>query len=95
LQHDMIVDDLEVMRRVVETAVSAGRLPQEALRGVDIRATAPSLAVRDRLRDAQADQILVRHGAMSVQSMALRHGLDPEHEARLMAAGRQDDGGMD
>ncbi len=87
LQHDMIVNDLEVMQRVVEAAVMAGRLPDEALGEVEIRATAPSLAVRDRLRDAQADQILVRHGAMSVQSMALRHGLDPEHEARLFGAG--------
>lgn len=86
LQHDMIVDDLAVMQRVVEAAVIAGRLPEEALTEVEIRAIAPSLAVRDRLRDAQADQILVRHGAMSVQSMALRHGLDPEHEARLMAS---------
>jgi hypothetical protein len=34
------------------------------------------------LRDAQADQILVRHGAMSVETMAMRHGLDPEQEQR-------------
>ena len=33
---------------------------------VDIRGIPPTLAVRDRLKDAQADQILVRNGAMSV-----------------------------
>ncbi len=89
LQHDMIVDDLEVMQKVVQAAIMAGRLPDEALGEVEIRAIPPSLAVRDRLRDAQADQILVRLGAMSVQSMALRHGLDPEHEARLISAGTE------
>jgi hypothetical protein len=73
-------DDLEVMWRVVNGAVAAGRLPAEALSAVDIRAIAPTLAVRDRLKDAQADQILLRNGAMSVQTMALRHGLDPEQE---------------
>jgi hypothetical protein len=36
--------------------------------------------VRDRLKDAQADQILVRNGAMSAATMALRAGLDPGHE---------------
>jgi hypothetical protein len=43
------------------------------------------LAVRDRLRDAQADQILVRNQAMSVQTMAMRHGLDPQREQHLIA----------
>jgi capsid protein len=81
LQHDMREDDLEVMWRVVENAVAAGRLPAEALATVDLRAIAPTLAVRDRLKDAQADQILVRNGAMSVQTMALRHGLEPDADA--------------
>jgi hypothetical protein len=50
------------------------------------------LAVRDRLKDAQADQILVRNGAMSVQTMAMRNGLDPEQEERLIGdGGRQNE----
>ena len=85
LQHDMIEDDLEVMRRVVAGAVVTGRLPREALTSVDIQATAPTLAVRDRLKDAQADQILLRNGAMSTQTMATRHGLDPEQEQQSIA----------
>ncbi|HEY4759727.1 MAG TPA: hypothetical protein VIH42_04030, partial [Thermoguttaceae bacterium] len=84
LQHDMLEDDLDVMRRVVFHAVGTGRLPAEALTTVDIRGIPPTLAVRDRLKDAQADQILVRNRAMSVQTMALRHGLDAEHEQRLI-----------
>jgi len=87
LQHDMLTDDLEVMWRVVGHAVAAGRLPAEALTAVEIRAIPPTLAVRDRLKDAQADQILLRNGAMSVQTMAMRHGLDPEHEQQSIARG--------
>ena len=51
---------------------------------VDIRGIPPTLAVRDRLKDAQADQILVRNGAMSVATMAMRNGLDPEQEQQLI-----------
>jgi len=85
LQHDMVEDDLEVMRRVIAAAVEAGRRPAEALAAVEIRAVPPTLAVRDRLRDAQADQILLRNRAMSVQTMAMRHGLEPEQEQQLIA----------
>jgi len=83
LQHDMIEDDREVMRRVIGAAVDASRLPNDAIESIDIRAIAPTLAVRDRLKDAQADQILMRNGAMSAQTMAMRHGLDPEEEQAL------------
>jgi len=85
LQYEMLEDDLDLMRRVVFHAVEAGRLPAEAITAVDIRGIPPTLAVRDRLKDAQADQILVRNGAMSVQTMSMRNGLDPEHERQLIA----------
>jgi capsid protein len=85
LQHEMLEDDVSLLRRVVGHAVASGRLPSEALLAVDIRGIPPSLAVRDRLKDAQADQILVRNGAMSVATMAMRSGLDPEQEERLIA----------
>jgi capsid protein len=84
LQHEMVEDDLELLARVIAVAVEAGRLPREALTEVDIEGIPPSLAVRDRLKEAQADQILVRQGAMSPQTLALRHGLDPEKEQRLV-----------
>lgn len=87
LQHEMIEDDVELFGRVVRNAVSVGRLPVEALAAVEIRGIPPTLAVRDRLKDSQADQILVRNGAMSAATMALRAGLDPEQEER--AIGRQ------
>jgi capsid protein len=84
LQHEMLADDLEVLWRAVRHAVDAGRLPAESLVAVEIRGIPPTLAVRDRLKDAQADQILVRNGAMSVETMAMRNGLDPAQEERLI-----------
>lgn len=83
LQNETIEDDLELFSRVLSHAVDAGRLPPEALTAVELRAIAPTLAVRDRLRDAQADQILVRNGAMSPETMAMRHGLDPSQEGHI------------
>ena len=83
LQHDMLDDDREVLRRVVEHAVHTGRLDEAAISGLTIQATPPTLEVRDRLREAQADQILVRNGAMSVATMSARHGLNPKQELEL------------
>jgi capsid protein len=85
LQNEMIAEDLEVMHRVVGAAIDAGRLPAEAATAVEVRGIPPTVAIRDRLRDAQADRILVDCGAMSVATMAMRHGLDPQREQRLMA----------
>jgi len=76
LQHELIEDDLELLDRVIQAAVQVGRLPREAARLVRVQATAPSLAVRDRLREAQADQILVRNGAMTAETLARRHGVE-------------------
>jgi capsid protein len=84
LQHEMIEDDLDLLHRVLRAAIAAGRLPREALTQIDIEGIPPSLAVRDRLKEAQADQILVRNGAMSPQTLSLRHGLDAEKEQRLI-----------
>jgi capsid protein len=84
LQHEMLEDDIALLWRVLRHAVDSGRLPAEALTVVSIRGIPPTLAVRDRLKDAQADQILVRNGAMSVQTMAMRNGLDPEQEQQLI-----------
>jgi len=80
MQHEMIEEDVELLGRVVDAAVAAGRLPSEASTAVEITGVAPSVATRDRLRDARADQILLQCGAMSPRTMAMRHGLEPEKE---------------
>ena len=58
LQRDMIEDDREILFRVLAYAVDAGRLPADAPDDVDVQAIAPTLAVRNRLHDAKADEIL-------------------------------------
>ena len=80
LQTEMIRDDLEVMHRVVAEAVLAGRLPENIEQIVAITAVPPTLAVRDRLSEAKADEILLKNGILSPQTMAMRYGLDPARE---------------
>jgi capsid protein len=84
LQYEMLEEDTDLLWRVLRHAVAMGRLPTETLTAIDFRGIPPTLAVRDRLKDTQADQILVKSGAMSVQTMAVRNGLDPEQEEQLI-----------
>ena len=83
LQQEMVLDDLCVFRRVIDNAVVAGRLPVESQTMIDVQAIPPLLAVRDRLDEARADQILLDSGVMSKQTMAMRYGLDPKLETSL------------
>ena len=80
LQHELMEDDREVFARVLQTAAEAGRLPADLPGRVELQIEPPSVAVRNALEEAQVDEILVRNGAMSVATMALRHGLDPAKE---------------
>jgi capsid protein len=84
LQQEMIEQDVELLWRVVAAAVEAGQLPNAVVSQVEIRGLPPSLAVRDRLQEARADEILVRNRAMSIETLAVRYGLDPERERRLI-----------
>ena len=84
LQHAMIQADQRIMQRAIDSAARAGRLPDDAALLVRIEAIPPSLAVRDRLREARADEILLKSGILSPQTMALRHGLDPQRESQLI-----------
>ena len=88
LQQDMIADDLEVLWFALRAGADAGRLPRQVLEDVEIQCVPPPLCARDRLREAQADRILVLSGAMSARTMALRHGLDPDRE--IGPAGSED-----
>ena len=83
LQHEMVLDDLCVFRRVINNAIAAGRLPLESQTMVDVQAVPPLLAVRDRLDEAKADEILLKNNVMSRQTMAMRYGLDPKNETSL------------
>lgn len=98
LQSSTIWADCEVMRRVLEEAERAGRLPEGLHRMVIIDGEAPATQARNRLADAQADEIHVRNGAMSPQTMAARDGRDWTQEGELMDAAEEATGiglGMD
>jgi hypothetical protein len=76
--------DLEVIRKAIEVAIEAGELPPDTLEQVAIDADGPSVRTRDRLKDAQADQILVNGKVMSRQTWAARNNLDYQQERDVM-----------
>lgn len=77
LQHELVREDMHVMKRVMRNAAQAGVFSEDEILQTYVRIIPPTLSVRDRLRETQADRILVELGAMSVQTMAQRHGLNP------------------
>ncbi len=83
LQAKMIQEDFSVLRRVISSAVLRGDLPANVDQFVMIQAIPPTLAVRDRLSEAKADEILLQNGVLSPQTAAMRYGLDPVRERRM------------
>jgi len=80
MQADMIQDDIEVYTRNLALQVRHGDLPPDTLDLLRYDITPPGVIARDRLPNTQADEILVRNGAMSIETMAARANLDPEDE---------------
>jgi len=76
LQSETIWADAEIMRRVLLAAERAGRLPQGLTGAVRIEAEAPLVQSRNRLTEAQADQLLLSMGVISRETVASRHGYD-------------------
>jgi capsid protein len=88
LQAQQIEDDRDVMWRVIEHACQAGRLPEAALSLIEIQVTAPSLAVRDRLEEAQKLEIEHNNGILSPQTWSQKCGLDYDQEQADIATSR-------
>ena len=86
LQAEQVADDVELMSRVVATAVAAGRLPREVLAAIEIIGIAPTLAVRDQMQEAQRFQIEHANGILSPQTWSQRLGLDYEQEQANISA---------
>lgn len=84
LQGEMIWYDTAILMRALEVAERAGRLPDGVSKQIVIDAEAPIVKSRDRLREAQADQILLTMGVISPQTVAARHGFDYRQERELM-----------
>ena len=76
LQHELSCEDVTLIQRAIRVACAAGRLPHDVLSQIEIHPVAPSLAVRDRLRETQADKILFDAGVLSKQEFALRNNLE-------------------
>ena len=85
LQAEQMADDLEVMWRVVHSAIAAGRLPSDVAASVEIQVSPPSLAVRDRLKEAQVFRIEHESGILSRQTWSQRSGLDYDQEQANIA----------
>lgn len=65
-------------RRVMETAMAQGLLPEEFFYRMEAAWTFPQLVTRDRPRERTADAELVRLGILSRAEVARRDGVDPE-----------------
>jgi hypothetical protein len=85
LQTSMVEQDTAVMRRVIDNAVAAGKLPGNVHEFVHLQAVPPSLHVRDQLQQAQVDQIAYNHGVLSPQTWSQHLGLDYDQEQKNMA----------
>jgi len=92
LQANLKNEDENVMWRVVENAVSQGRLHHDTRRLVNIQITPPSLRVRDQLRDCQVERIAYEKGLISPQTWSLRLGLDYDQEQKNLAMHRAEAG---
>jgi hypothetical protein len=81
MQADLIEADLIVIRKAVQVAADAGKLPSDVLELVKIEAEPPIIKSENRLQEVQADGVLVDKGAMSLDTFAARHGLEYESES--------------
>ena len=83
LQHEIIGEDRQVFKAVIQEAVLQGLLPERTWQRISIHAIPPMLAARNRLSEAKADAILYNLGVLSKETLAMRYGLDPRQEERL------------
>ncbi|HEX5471560.1 MAG TPA: phage portal protein [Lacipirellulaceae bacterium] len=85
LQAAMIEHDRAVIWRVIENAVTAGKLPHNIGELVQLQITPPSVHVRDQLQQAQVDRIAYTHGVLSPQTWSQHLGLDYDQEQKNLA----------
>jgi capsid protein len=80
LQWSMIEDDLDVMDRVLDAAVEAGRIAEDVRNRIQVDVEPPRLESRDREKEVNADVKLVDGRVMSRRTAMIRQDLDPEVE---------------
>ncbi len=94
LQMSMVEYDTALMRRVIDNAVAAGKLPSNVQEFVHLQAVPPSLHVRDQLQQAQIDQIAFNHGILSPQTWSQHLGLEYDQEQKNLSVHECEVGGM-
>lgn len=82
LQMSLVEQDQAVLRRVIDNAVAAGKLPRDVHELVHIQVVPPSLNVRDPLQQAQVDHIAFKNGILSPQTWSQHLGLDYDQEQK-------------
>lgn len=82
LQAATIEEDRRVLRVVLDNAIRAGVLPEQARFAVQVQVTAPTLQTRDRVQEAEIDEIAHKHGVLSKQTWSQRLGLDYDQEQK-------------
>lgn len=82
LQSSQVEDDLAVMRRSIDAAARVGRLPSNVLRLIEIQATPPTLAARDRLEESRINELAFENGILSSQTWSQKLGLDYDQEQK-------------
>ncbi len=92
LQMSLVDQDKAILRRVIDNAVLAGKLPREVHEFIHIQVVPPSLNVRDPLQQAQVDHIAFKNGILSPQTWSQHLGLDYDQEQKNLAVCR---GGID
>lgn len=93
LQSGMIWQDWQIIKAALIVAEENGRLPRGVSELVEIDAEAPIVTARNRLQEAQADQILLTAGVISRTTVAGRHGFDYQQERDLMDQEDEQDAG--
>jgi Phage portal protein, lambda family len=94
LQANLKNEDRNVMWRVIDNAVAQGRLHPDTHRLVDVQVIAPSLRVRDQMKDCQVEKVAYEKGLLSPQTWSLRLGLDYDQEQKNIAMYRREVGGV-
>ena len=71
---------LQIIEHAVEVAIEENRLPTDTLDRVEIQCEAPTVQTRNKLEEAQENQIKAAAGVLSVQTWSQQDGLDYEQE---------------
>ena len=88
LRAEMIQEDREVAIRCLRTGIKYGRVLENTLELCDLEMNGPPLA-RIGIQDAQANQIKVQCGVLSIETWQQQEGLNPTRERANTAAEKE------